>query len=93
MVGGEGDVTERAPAEGLCKPLPLTGCPHFVLSPPQPWACRYVGVCFGEAVGGKEGMNGVEPAWPRLWIRPSSDVDCPCVLNTSLMLSGLFSVH
>ena len=50
--------------------------------------CGCLGVCFGKAVEGKAGMNGVEPAWPGLWISPSSDGDCPCVLSTSLCPQG-----
>lgn len=40
---------------------------------------RFAGVCFGEAVEGKEGVGGVEEAQPGLQICPSSEVDSPCI--------------
>lgn len=70
----------------------LNLCPSLGVSTlrfhlPRP-GLRVCGCLLQKGSGGKAGMNWVEPAWPGLWIWPSSDGDCPCVLNTSLCPQG-----
>ena len=84
--GGERVVTRFLGKDSL-NLCPSLGVPTLCFHLPTLY-CGCVGVCFGKAVEGKVGMNGVEPAWPGLWISPSSDGDCPCVLNTSLFPQG-----
>ena len=68
----------------LCPSLGVsTPCSHL----PGP-ELRVCGCLLRKGSGGKAGMNWVEAAWPGLWTWPSSDGDCPCVLNTFLCPQG-----